>query len=128
MKTFEDILKKNITVTNWNFLHHVLHSGEVYKQILYSAEEYAHQFKQANNTKEVEEYREKYTCNQHTVLNQQQAISELKQQLSDLQQLNGEDEQRIHELYNVISNISSDERWLEMNWDKINDVLKKAKP
>lgn len=33
-KTNEEILQEKISVNSWNFLHHVLHSGEVYKQIL----------------------------------------------------------------------------------------------
>ena len=44
----ETILKSKLSVTNWNFLHHVLHSGEVYKQILSAMEEYATQFKAEN--------------------------------------------------------------------------------
>jgi peptidoglycan hydrolase CwlO-like protein len=42
-KTAEEILQSKISTTTWNFLHHVLHSGEVYKQILVSHEEYANQ-------------------------------------------------------------------------------------
>jgi hypothetical protein len=40
-KTAEDFLKEKISVTNWNFLEHVLHSGEVYLQILEAMESYA---------------------------------------------------------------------------------------
>jgi len=43
MKTAEDILKSKLNNTQWNYLHHVLHSGEVYKQILAGMEEYAEQ-------------------------------------------------------------------------------------
>ena len=43
MKTAEEILKSKLSVTDWNFLEHVLHSGECYKQILSSLEEFASQ-------------------------------------------------------------------------------------
>ena len=44
IKSAEDILKTKLTVTKWNFLEHVLHSGEVYKEVLSAMEEYAAQF------------------------------------------------------------------------------------
>ena len=43
MKTAEEIIKSNTSVTNWNFLEHVYHSGEVYKQILSAMEKYGKQ-------------------------------------------------------------------------------------
>lgn len=49
MKTAEEILKSKLNNTQWNCLDHVLHSGEVYKQILVGMEEYAEQFKISSN-------------------------------------------------------------------------------
>ena len=43
MRTPEEFLKSKLSVTNWNFLNHVLHSGEVYKQILSAMNEYGNQ-------------------------------------------------------------------------------------
>lgn len=43
MKTSEDILKSKLSNNQWNYLDHVLHSGEVYKQILLGMEEYGKQ-------------------------------------------------------------------------------------
>lgn len=43
IKTKEDFLKSSTSTTNWNFLEHVYHSGEVYKQILTAMQEYADQ-------------------------------------------------------------------------------------
>ena len=53
MKTAEDILKSKLNNTQWNYLHHVLHSGEVYKQILAGMEEYAEQQVKNCNTPDV---------------------------------------------------------------------------
>jgi len=44
IKSAEEILKSKLNNTQWNYLEHVLHSGEVYKQILKGMEEYASQF------------------------------------------------------------------------------------
>ncbi len=52
MKTAEDILKSKLNNTNWNYLEHVLHSGEVYKQILEGMEEYRSQSGDDDTVKE----------------------------------------------------------------------------
>jgi hypothetical protein len=59
-QTAEEILKSKLNTTNWNFLHHVLHSGEVYRQILISHEEYANQ-QTSEMQKEIDELKQQYT-------------------------------------------------------------------
>ena len=117
-KTAEEILQSKISTTTWNFLHHVLHSGEVYKQILVSHEEYANQQNQELQRQLAE--RNKQIDGLHIVK------AELQRQVDELSKANNDAHSYLDEMNLEYTKLkeAADEMYNELEgWDEHCDAI-----